>query len=1335
MASASSSGQQGQDESAMTPAQRLRAQHTAVQSHQPTVEEVPDEDDLKHPPPSTRFKPEEPPNAETMSAKAAGKQKATTGSTGVGNGKPKSSAALNPTSEVDFPTLAARPSANPSAATWGNRPAAVSQGFVNGSPQPGSNVSSRPSTPGQSSNYEPTGKAAPTNRRPMKLPGFEFSDSITLSPSQIRSPSDMKKTVKQILDESNRKWKTKVTSRTGTNGQRVFEAQGPSHESVRDVLKSVVAEVGAKQSIKVPIPASTRGHVVGKGGATIKGITQRSGAKIHMPPNQPATSDPNNDDDDTMIHVEIEGNAVTAALAEREIRNIVGERTASVNTRLKNIPPEFFPHLAGAHNARIRALEDGRDVRISMPEYETWQHPPPISDNGNGLLTLSPREGYHIHLSGDRAAANQVQEELEREVSRLRRDLALEQLEIERPRHKFILGERGGSLHDFLEETGCSIIMPPDSEDTEVLTVIGPPDQLESAKNKAYDLASSMQVQHVDIAKQHATSTSHSSDLTRYLQQRLALQQFEEAHDAFVDIPSGLQESGKWRVWSRDGKRAMKARSEITNLVGAHPPARFRNLDIHPYHQHQLKSQARLIRDEYGVHALFAEPNAEEAPLLLVFEGTDEAGGYQFPCSKPTPTEIAQFKQALNEAADHIYSQPGIRDPVLAGNVETPKRFHEKVKRYVHRQGSQNRTPVQFLSIKPKAGADHLDVAFRGRSEDVANFEKDLLDFIAEQVNDETQRDYVTSCDLPQKYASQLIGKGGEKINQIRDDYDVEIQLHDGKVEIKGPPAKAGDAKRHIMNKIKTLEDTIDITIRVPAQFHGDLIGPKGSNTNKLQNRYKVGVKFPRAASTPDDQMIANGGSEPGGADHRRRSAQNPDEIIIHGSKKGVEDAKKELMDLYEYVSERSHTENVSVARDQVSRLVGIGGREVNKIREQTKARIHVPRLEDDADALGKAIIEIRGRKSEVEEARRLLEARSKEMDESIVRSLDVDLKHFPAIVGRNGENLHQMIIDAGGSGDASERARLIKVPKTDAPPDQRAIRLDGNKVVVDNLANAIEALVDRREKSITQTLNVPRNQYRTLVGTGGSERKKLEKEFGVSLNVPRESDSQASGVTLNGLPEDVGKAAERIQSMLRKQEGETVDVPAYLHALLAEPGDGNLAKSLRRELRVTTDYPKQSAPRSDTLRPIANGATTSSLPLITDDTHVSEGADVNIQHSWDVAAPSAKDEDGSTISWVLKGEPDNVAKAKERVLEAIKDAEETHIGNLGLADSGMYGLIIGPQGSTINRIRKQTGCKIDVPQQGSTGGAVVIRGGKEGIEQAKEMILETVNAGPRRRR
>ena len=683
MASTSSSAQ---GESALTPAQRLRAQHTAAQSHQPTVVGAQNGEDFTHPPPSTQSTPPEPLDAESMSAKAAGKQRATSESTefddgkqnGKQNGEPKVSAALNPTSEVDFPALAAQPSTARPSAAWGNRPSTVSQGFPNGSSQPYSGVSSRPSTSGQSTNHEPTGTTAAANRRPMKLPGFEYSDSITLSPSQIRSSSEMKKTVKQILDESNRKWKSKVTSRTTTNGQRVFEAQGPSQESVRDVLKSVVAEVGAKQSIKVSIPASTRGHVVGKGGATIKGITQRSGAKIHMPQSQLLPSDAGNDDD-TTIDVEIEGNAVTAALAEREIRTIVGDRTANVNTRVKDIPPEFFPHLAGPHNSRVHALEDGHDVKITIPQYEVWQNFAPTSSDGNGLSTLPPREGYHIQLSGDRAAAKHLQELLEREVSKLRRDLVLDQLEIERPRHKFILGERGGSLHDFLEETGCSIIMPPDAEETEVLTIIGPLEQLESAKNKAYDLASGMQVQHVDVTKQNTTKSgqsdsSHARDMTRYLQQRQAFQQLETIHDAFIDLPSVSAESGKLRVWSRDGKKAMKARSDIMNIVGAHPPSRFRNINIHPYHQHQLHAQAGLIRDEYGVHTLFAHPYADEAPLLLVFEGTQDADDYQFPRSKPTPTDVAGFEQALDQAAEHILSQSGIRDAVVVRNVDAPRR-------------------------------------------------------------------------------------------------------------------------------------------------------------------------------------------------------------------------------------------------------------------------------------------------------------------------------------------------------------------------------------------------------------------------------------------------------------------------------------------------------------------------------------------------------------------------------------------------------------------------------------------------------------------------------------
>lgn len=59
------------------------------------------------------------------------------------------------------------------------------------------------------------------------------------------------------------------------------------------------------------------------------------------------------------MNVHIEGNALTAEMARREIDAIVNERTSTVNLRLKDIPAEFYPFLAGPNNVHADRLVEG----------------------------------------------------------------------------------------------------------------------------------------------------------------------------------------------------------------------------------------------------------------------------------------------------------------------------------------------------------------------------------------------------------------------------------------------------------------------------------------------------------------------------------------------------------------------------------------------------------------------------------------------------------------------------------------------------------------------------------------------------------------------------------------------------------------------------------------------------------------------------------------------------------------------------------------------------------------------------------------------------------------
>lgn len=104
-------------------------------------------------------------------------------------------------------------------------------------------------------------------------------------------------------------------------------------------------------------------------------IQQRTGARVQVP--RADDSAAGDEDDSSTIDVVIEGDAVAAEMARREIEAIVKERASYMSLRLKSIPPEFFPFIAGAHNAILRGIEERTNAQIHVPRYDTWQSQPP----------------------------------------------------------------------------------------------------------------------------------------------------------------------------------------------------------------------------------------------------------------------------------------------------------------------------------------------------------------------------------------------------------------------------------------------------------------------------------------------------------------------------------------------------------------------------------------------------------------------------------------------------------------------------------------------------------------------------------------------------------------------------------------------------------------------------------------------------------------------------------------------------------------------------------------------------------------------------------------------
>ena len=314
------------------------------------------------------------------------------------------------------------------------------------------------------------------------------------------------------------------------------------------------------------------------------------------------------------------------------------------------------------------------------------------------------------------------------------------------------------------------------------------------------------------------------------------------------------------------------------------------------------------------------------------------------------------------------------------------------------------------------------------------------------------------------------------------------------------------------------------------------------------------------------------------------------------------------------------------------------------------------------------------------------------------------------------------MVIEAGGPQNEREQNRVIRVPKSDS--NETAIRLEGNKAVVEKIAAEIQKIVSERDDQVTDTVEVSPEKHRYLIGPGGQTRRKLESELGVNIEIPRATvqGPARSQIKLSGPAGKLPAAKDHIANLFKEAEGEAIQIPRSLHHAIAD--NGRFFVRLRNNHQVTVDHGGQQPPSKSSSKLSTRTSNNASLPLITDEDGATE------EPKWEIVESGTADsaEDQGTIPWILHGSADSTTKARSLIEDALKNAQSSSwTGYLYLPDPSTYRIVIGSGGAQINSIRRETGCKITVPGAQGRGEPIEIIGEKDGVEKAKDIILECV--------
>ena len=155
-----------------------------------------------------------------------------------------------------------------------------------------------------------------------------------------------------------------------------------------------------------------------------------------------------------------------------------------------------------------------------------------------------------------------------------------------------------------------------------------------------------------------------------------AILQLERQHNTRIVLPSDAQSSPDWDLYFKDGKSGIRARQDIMNLIAAHPPQKFKHVEMDPFfHEHIHRHGARELRDDHGVHLLIPSVAEPTQHVVLVYEGPSSAGEqYQVPNQRPTPQEMIEFQQNLERAEKHLLSLIAGQEAIGSTDIDVPSK-------------------------------------------------------------------------------------------------------------------------------------------------------------------------------------------------------------------------------------------------------------------------------------------------------------------------------------------------------------------------------------------------------------------------------------------------------------------------------------------------------------------------------------------------------------------------------------------------------------------------------------------------------------------------------------
>uniref|UniRef100_A0A7I5E6T0 Vigilin n=1 Tax=Haemonchus contortus TaxID=6289 RepID=A0A7I5E6T0_HAECO len=934
---------------------------------------------------------------------------------------------------------------------------------------------------------------------------------------------------------------------------------------VEDARARLVRDLQTQASRDLDIPKDHHRKLIGKEGAALRQLEADTNCRITIPSR-----------DTPSQTIKIVGPREGIEKAVAYIKS-VSDRESKLATEHILCPRIFYPFVRGPFNETYDSLTQETGAKINIP---------PSQASNEVIVITGEKEGVHKAAAVIRGIVADKQATVKSVTCT-----------VARAQHRFIVGQQRCGLHTILKETGVSVEVPNEDENSDTITLRGDPSKLGEALALVYQRASSVITQQLPAPTwlhKHLIGPKGST-LQNLIPNRGKVQiDFEDTGNIFLE---GAPEEVKaaFTILSTEVAR-LEAEMSIEKVK------------VHPsLHRHVIGRGGALIskiKDETGVQ--ISIPNEQTNSDEIVVEGKKEG-------VKKAVEEIRAIVSKIeNEKSRDIIIEQRLHKLIIGTKGENIGKIREAHPNVV----------LSFPDVNKKSDVINI----RGDKTEVDKVYKQLQSIAKELI----ESNYQQTVPIFKEFHKHIIGKGGATIRKIREETQTRIDLPEGdsgeeRITVTGKKAnveKAIDQLNKIQNELANIETVeVDIPVKVQARLLGN-----------------------------GRRLISDIEEECGGV-HIRFPAEKSEstKVTIRGPKDDVEKAQKLLKNLAKDKEVNLHEDTV-IAKPEFHRfLIGKGGSKINKMREHFDVRVMFPR-ETDAD---KETIHLLGKKEDVLKVKKELEENIRQLNETVEATIDVDTKHHRHFVMRGAAVLREIQEQNGGvvisfpkmgtdsttvhiKGSKqcveSAKARIEEIVEdiekqvniqVEIPaqfhrallvnrgqrihdlqskhgvlirfPDRRPDTSEGAVEDADSHAADLVTISGRDTKCeaakiellsmvpVTRTINVPIEMHRGLIGRGGETVRKLMQDYDVNISIPKNNESEE--ITVTGPSDNVEEALEKIREKVAEFEAQAedrrlrsfqlvIDVPAEYHQRVIGP-KGATVNALRAKHDVQISLPR----------------------------------------------------------------------------------------------------------------------------------------------------------------